>query len=479
MRYALTLTTLLAASPALGAPVPVTTDPFPAITSQGIGVSLSPFVKIPSDDNQTPIARITTAVSDGTGRIFVSDLTGEIFATTNAGARPTSYLDLRTQNVGAYAASGFYQQGLTGVAFHPNFAGSPALPGYGKFYTTYTIANTGKSDLGDGTGAAYVQVREWAATNPLAPTFSGSSRPVITISGYADEHKNGVIAFNPNARPGTADYGNLYIGSGNGSYNDANGLSQNPLAPQSKLLRINPLQSGTASYTVPGDNPFVGRPGYLPETYASGLRFPQSFSWDLGGSGQLFINDLGQAHVEEVDLGAAGANYGWSQRAGTLATGFTFGTDVTDENVYPVTSANLAYTDPVAEYWHDEGVALGSGFVYRGTAIPGLYGKYVLADIVLGRLFYFDPADAVGGPAPLHVLDLYENGAPISLYDTYYPRADARLAQKTDGELLLLTKAAGEVFSLGAEVAVPEPTSLALLATLLAAGLTAGAVRRR
>ena len=95
-------------------------------------------------------------------------------------------------------------------------------------------------------------------------------------------------------------------------------------------------------------------------------------------------------------------------------------------------------------------------------------GMYVLADIVVGRLFYFDPAAVLSGAlATLQTLNLTEGGQPIDLYSTYYPRADARLAELPDHELLLLTKAQGQVFELAA-VDLPEPASLALLGGLLA-----------
>ena len=198
------------------------------------------------------------------------------------------------------------------MTFQSNFAGDAGQPGYGKFYTTSYAANSGSSTLGDNTGPVVAQVGEWSTAIPIAGTFSGTSRVVLAISGYSDEHSSGAIAFNPAAKPGSADYGNLYIGSGDGAYNDANQKAQVLSAPQGKMLRINPLASGAAPYIVPADNPYVGRAGVLPEIYASGLRFPQSFSFDAK-TGQLYINDLGQAAIEEVDVGKAGANYGWSQ----------------------------------------------------------------------------------------------------------------------------------------------------------------------
>ena len=445
------------------AQVIITSDPFSAIQPGPITVVLRPFLTIPADGPGATIARITGAVTDGAGRVFINDLSGTIYRTDGSGSAPTLYLDITKQNIGAVANSSFYQIGLSGVAFHPNFAGEAGQPGYGKFYTTSYAANFGSSTLGDNTGPVVAQVREWSTATPLAGTFSWTSRVVLAISGYSDEHSSGAIAFNPAAKLGSADYGNLYIGSGDGAYNDANQKAQVLSAPQGEMLRINPLASGIVPYTVPANNPYVGRAGVLPEIYASGLRFPQSFSFDAQ-TVQLYINDLGQTAIAEVDMGKAGANYGWSQRAETFATGYAQGAiDIGNEHIYATPAALSAYTDPIAEYWHSEGAALGSGFLYRGTAIPDLFGIYVLADIVVGRLFYLDPAAvAAGALAVLHSLNLTTDGQPIDLYGTYYPRADARLAELSDHELLLLTKAQGQVFQIGA-VDAPEPASLTML----------------
>jgi len=304
----------------------------------------------------------------------------------------------------------------------------------------------------------------------------------MQIGGYSDGHSNGLIAFNPTVAPGNPDYGNLYIGSGDGHFNDLDQNGQNPGVPQGKMLRIDPLQADALAYTVPADNPFVGKPGTLPEIWATGLRYPQSFSWDRL-TGTMYINDLGQAAIEEVDVGAVGANYGWSKREGTFSTGYAYGLSSNDQNIYPLVPGN-GYTDPIAEYEHPNGgfAAIGSGFAYRGTAIPALYGMYVLEDIVSGNAFYFDPTAAPpGGQAPLHSLGFTIGGAQVRLddqfgYDNYYShRVDARLSEDGDGELYVLLKSTGNVLRLEA-ASVPEPVTLALLGTLVPLGMI---LRRR
>ena len=195
---------VLLAAGAAHAQAQITSDPFPAILPGPTTVALRPFVTIPADGAGATIARITGAVTDGAGGVFINDLSGTIYRTDGSGAAPSLYLDITKQNIGAVANSSFYQVGLSGVAFHPNFAGNATLPGYGKFYTTSYAANSGSSTLGDNTGPVVAQVREWSTVTPLAATFTGTSRVVLDISGYSDGHSSGAIAFNPAARPGSS-----------------------------------------------------------------------------------------------------------------------------------------------------------------------------------------------------------------------------------------------------------------------------------
>lgn len=487
VRFPLLAAAVLICGPAFAIPAPLPDTVLPPIGASGITLRMSKLIQVPNDSAAAPTAKINYVVSpgDGSGRLFINDLSGTLYQSTRAGGTATPYLDL-TRTVPLVVGSGVGNPGFTGVAFHPDF-GTPGAAGYGKFYTSEEVANTGAAtSLGDGGGANVVEVREWTATNPAAAAFSGTSRVVMTVSGYTDEHSNGQIAFNPTARPGSADYGKLYVGSGDGHYNDADRKAQDLTQPQGKMLRIDPLATAAgAPYSVPGDNPFVGQAGALPEVWASGLRSPQDFGWDPK-TGTMYINDLGQAHIEEVDVGRAGANYGWGNRAGTFATGYAYGQGSDDEDIYPVPAGDTAaYVDPIAEYDHEEGLALGSGFLYRGAAVPALYGKYVMQDIVNGRIFTFDPASAsAGNEAVLSEVMLADaDGAPLNLYTAYgyvgYNglRVDARLSVDPDGELLMALKADGAVFALTADV--PEPASLVLLAVGLVAVMGAGGLRRR
>ena len=148
------------------------------------------------------------------------------------------------------------------------------------------------------------------------------------------------------------------------------------------------------SYGIPTDNPFVDTPGAAAEIWAYGLRHPQRFSWDTDG--RLFIADIGDRQIEEVNFGVAGGNYGWRLREGTFATKWgSHGTKSSRVYERPTDAKSLIY--PFAQYDRDEGFAIAGGFVYRGKGIPELRGKYVFTDIVRGRIFLFDAEDLQPG----------------------------------------------------------------------------------
>lgn len=463
-------------------PNPLAGTGFAPIPVGAVQAALTPFVTLPPDEATAPLARVQyVTAAPGTDALFINDLSGMIYRTNAAGSPPTQFLDMAAQNVGLRTGNPWDAQfpGLMSIAFHPNFDGDPSKPGYGVFYTASWVTDNGTPPTIAGvpqTGEM-MAVREWTTTDPNAPTFSGTSREVLRLASNS-AHGIGMIAFNPTAAAGSADYGNLYISLGNGDYPDPTLSAQNLSNTNGKILRINPLAGANgAPYTIPADNPFVGQAGDVAEIWAYGFRQPQSFGWDPL-TGTMYINDIGQANVEEVDVGVAGGNYGWPLREGRFATFLAYpGTDPT-EALFPLPPNDAAngLQYPIAAYDHTQGNSIGSGFLYRGDAIPALDGDYVLQDIVSGNIYYFNPADAPpGGMAPLQSLQLFSDGAPIDLrsafgYDSSFvsPRVDARLSEDANGNLLLAMKATGSVFALTAEP-IPEPASLACLAAGLAA----------
>ena len=395
-----------------------------------------------------------TPVPDGSGRLAFNDIRGVLYVADSDGANVSAYLDIRTATDDLAEHVFPNEVGLMGFAFHPDF-GTRGAPGYGKLYTGYSAtAESGKARyLETDAGSHKSVLKEWTTTDPTANRFEGTSRELLRIGQFNNAHNIGTLAFNPAARAGTQDYGALYFSMGDGgSAFDPRGNGQNLATPMAALLRINPLASGSEPYTIPSDNPFVGRADAAPEIWAYGLRHAQHFSF--ASDGRLFINDIGQNQIEEVNLGVAGANYGWNVREGTFVTGAGLeGGGM--QYLYPLDDKNDGFTYPVAQYDHDDlSNAIGSGYLYEGSAIAALKGLYVFADLVQGRIFYSDLADlAPNEQAPIFELRVQIDGKeqPITdvlAYENTYapiPRVDLRLGIDGQGELYMLTKGDGQI----------------------------------
>ena len=446
-------------------------DPIPEKIQKGdLVVATEELVRAPrtSDSSEgratnAAYARIQylTPVGDGSRRLALNDLRGLVYLTDERGKTPTTFLDIRDHDVGFDDSMFPNESGLVSVAFHPQF-GQEGTPGFGKLYTAYSASSdSGIADYLDDDAESHESViREWTANNPSADVFSGSSREVFRIGQFAPNHNIGTIAFNPHAEVGSPDYGMLYVCLGDGgAAHDPRDYGQSLAVPQAAIIRINPLAGdGTKGYGIPPDNPFVGRDGVAHEIWAYGLRHPQHFSWDTDG--RMFIGDIGQNQIEEVNLGLSGANYGWRLREGTFASGYAVGAGPGPVYARP-SQDESRFVYPVAQYDHDEGNAIGGGFVYRGRAIPELRGKYVFAEFARGRLFAFD-ADALDPDQPVKITEirLVLEGSEQDLVDvagflnTYGPgnRVDLRLGIDSVGELYLLTKGDGWVRKL-----VPAP----------------------
>ena len=444
-------------------------DPIPDPIPKGdLVVEAARFVRAPQTADSAvdamtnqAYARIQylTPVGDGSGRLVLNDLRGLLYITDESGATLVTYMDIRTLDVGFDDSMFPNETGLVGVAFHPQFADAGA-PGYAKFYTAYSArSDSGRADyLDDDAGSHESVIREWTADDPSANVFSGTSREVFRIGQFAANHNVGTIAFNPTAAPGSPDYGILYASFGDaGAAHDPRDFGQDLSVPHGAIIRIDPLAGDSdKGYGVPADNPFVGEAGVAPEIWAYGLRHAQQFSWDADG--RMFMGDIGQGAIEEVNLGVPGANYGWRLREGAFATGYTVAPG-RPGRLYPRPAQDdHPFVYPVAQYDHDDGYAVSGGFVYRGQAIPALQGKYVFTDFPRGRVLYID-ADALvpGQLAEIRELRLVIDGQERDLVEaagipnTYAPgdRADARLGIDSEGELYLLTKSDGWVRKLG------------------------------
>ena len=482
-RFALMLLTIGATLPVV-APV-YAVNPLPPITKPGLSVELVDFVQFPAATGSAPRDGINFLLEapDDSGRLFVMDSRGGIRIIDNGVASNDIMLNLSLvpnkpgQNDVDIVVGNYGQQGLGGLTFHPDFA-TPGTDGFGKVYTAHSDNQAGKPTPdfpSPGSTTHHSVIIEWQV-DPQTPNFIdvNSRRELLRIGQPFRDHNMQQIGFNPLAQPGDADYGMMYISMGDGGNNfpanptDPYQNGQNPATPHGSILRIDPLGSNSANgnYGIPADNPFVGdvdlqhtlgtdeslTPGdeTIDEIWAYGLRNPHRFSWDTGinGTGNMFISDIGQASIEEINLGIPGGNYGWRDREGTYAT---IPNNENNLNPLPANDDQYGYTYPVAMYDHDEGSAVVGGFVYRGEAHTQLQGMYIFGDLVNGRMFYTDAQDMLlGNQADVFELTLFHNGSEQTLLQILgnAPRADLRFGTDNDGEIYVIAKRTGEIFRL-------------------------------
>jgi len=363
----------------------------PDVPTGTISVDLSVVASVSSPVDLVP-------VNDGSGRLFIVEQGGRIKILQNGQIKNTPFLDISNQIM----AGG--EQGLLGLAFHPGF-NNPTSPGFRRLYTYSTQTPNGVSDFTvpmTGTPDSRCVVTEWQVSlgDPDVVDL-GTRRDVIRIAHPQANHNAGKIAFRPSD-------GYLYIAIGDGgNANDVGaghtpnlGNGQDTSNLLGKILRIDPLAPGqnggspdpissNTLYRIPASNPFVGTAG-RDEIYAYGFRNPYRFSFDPV-TDRLIVGDVGQDSIEEVDIVQSGRNYGWNQKEGSFLFNPANGAVTADP------SPDRALVGPVLEYDHDDGISVIGGFVYRGTAIPALTGRYVFGDYALpsassGRLFHGDLA---------------------------------------------------------------------------------------
>jgi glucose/arabinose dehydrogenase len=279
----------------------------------------------------------------GDPRVFVLEQRGLIRVIENGRLRPRPFLDLRS-----VVGSRGNEQGLLGLAFHPDYARNRTL------YVNYT------DHQGDTRIVRYLA----SSTDPNAGD-PASAAEILHVEQPYSNHNGGGLAFGPD--------GMLWIGLGDGgSGGDPHGNGQNLGTLLGKMLRID-VDHGTP-YAIPVDNPFRNRRGARPEIWAYGLRNPWRYSFDLP-TRTLWIGDVGQDRFEEVDavpLSDAGANFGWNLKEARHCFGPAQGCD------------RPGLTDPVLEIPASEAKCVTGGIVYRGRAVPALQGVYVFGDYTYG-----------------------------------------------------------------------------------------------
>jgi mono/diheme cytochrome c family protein len=420
-----------------------------SITKADHRLILKDFTTIPASSEIAPDTRINTmrtfTTAENSQRFFISDLRGRLYEIVDQ--TPHLFLDLKSK-FPSFIDSPGHATGFGSFAFHPEFENN------GLLYTTHTEpAHSQPADfpLPEGVKITLQWVlMEWKAKNPQDVIFKEeSSRELLRVDMLSQAHGVQEVTFNPYASTDSSDYGLLFIGVGDGSL----ALSGHPdLCDSNKniwsnVLRIDPLGSDSKNgkYGIPKDNPFINADG-LDEIWCMGFRNPHRISWDAEDPSRMFVSNIGQHSVEEVNLAEKAGHFGWPLREGT----FVFDVNANPEVVYPLTPKDLeaSYIPPVAQYDHDEGNAVSGGFLYRGRQIPSLVGNYLFGDIARGTIFISPLAQAENGQQyPVQKVDIVVNGKATSFTEIRpYEKADLRFGQDSAGELYVFTKSNGKVY---------------------------------
>lgn len=292
---------------------------------------------------------------------YVVEQQGRVIRLDNQGQKlkSTVFVDIRDR-----VESGPNEAGLLGMAFDPEFSDN------GRVYLSYTSKGGLSTSMftrifGGGDHKLISTISRFISTKNGAMLDTASEQKLLQVKQPYSNHNGGDIHFGPD--------GFLYIGLGDGgSGGDPEGNGQNTQTLLGAMLRID--VSGSESYNIPGDNPFV-KGGGKAEIFAYGLRNPWRWSFDRK-TGELWAADVGQNNWEEVNRIKRGGNYGWNLREG--------------KHCYSGDCKQDDLIDPIVEYSHDEGCSITGGYVYRGKEIPALRGTYLYGDYCSGTIWGVD-----------------------------------------------------------------------------------------
>jgi glucose/arabinose dehydrogenase len=342
-------------------------------------------LQLVADGFTSPIGLV--AVPDNTNRLFVIDQAGKIWIIDASGNKlSTPFMDVTSMMV--TLSPNYDERGLLGLAFHPNYSTN------GRFFIYYQRPPRagGPTPATSWNNLSRISEFKVSAGNANVADMA-SEKIILEMDDPQSNHNGGTIAFGPD--------GYLYIAIGDGG-------AANDVAPghvddwytvnaggngqdiESNLfgdvLRIN-IDAGTP-YSIPGDNPFVGKPG-MDEIWAYGFRNPFRFSFDMGGSKQLYLGDAGQVLYEEINVVTKGGNYGWNVKEGVTCFNAA-DNDMVLPNCPAVDNFNNPLIDPVivvnnaANPQGGRSLTVIGGNVYRGDAIPQFSGKYIFGNFAQG-----------------------------------------------------------------------------------------------
>ena len=518
MRFPTILTLCLASAAALCAAPP------------GITLDIKDFVTMPMTgavDGKGQVQGLLSRVNflreepgGSSKRLFINDLNGPLYILDKETHKFTTYLNFN----GRDGQPGIFHRLPTDNGFANGFICFTFDPDYahnGKFYTIhledpeveeaampdnrnfpglkldgYTLTPTIRAP---GTAQREAVLIEWTDTNTSNNTFEGTARELMRVQENTRIHPMGDLIFNPAAGPGSPEWRVLYVANGDSGSGESlkPEMRSNPQRLDvvlGKILRIIPdlnthrdtsILSENGRYRVPKDNPFFATEGARPEIWAYGLRNPSRLSWT---DDHLIADVIGLYTWEMVDIIHKGANYGYSLREGNqLLLPNNKTAPLPEDDKIPVridetkTGGMITPAYPVIEYGHVKGGgdAIGSGYVYRGKAIPALRGKYIFGDISTGNIWYVDYKEMLaaddGNPqtmAEMHPVQIrwMKPGGSSEVYGSMYPitewayherggkapsnpgygkvsggRSDIHFCEDSDGELYILSKSDGMI----------------------------------
>jgi hypothetical protein len=331
----------------------------------GLTLKLDPFI---TTGLSSPVF-LAQPLNDG--RIFVVEQGGRIRVVRNGVLQTTPFLDISSR-----VLSGG-ERGLLSVAFHPQYATNR------YFYLYFTTQTNGD-----------IRIERFTTTSNPEVADLTTSKLILTVphSTYPN-HNGGLLAFGLD--------GMLYAGLGDGGGSgDPLQSGQNFNSLLGSLLRLD-VENGDP-YAIPSSNPYVGQANRRGEIWAKGLRNPWRYAFDQP-TGLLYIADVGQGAREEVDVVAAnraGVNYGWNVMEGAIC--------------YNASSCTqTGFELPILDYGHSgNACSITGGYVYRGSAIPGIRGHYFYSDYCAGFLKSFRYSNGVA-------VDQKDWGLPSNLVTSF------------------------------------------------------------
>ncbi|HEY7309728.1 MAG TPA: PQQ-dependent sugar dehydrogenase [Gemmataceae bacterium] len=295
---------------------------------------------------------VLTHAGDGSNRVFVATQRGivHVFPNDQKATKTSIFLDIHER---VFYSDDENEQGFLGLAFHPNYKKN------GELFVFYTLKKDKTTNV---LSRFRVRRDDGGRADP------DSEEVLLRIKRPFWNHDGGTICFGPD--------GYLYVALGDGgAANDPHGNGQNLKTLLGKILRLDVDQKSKGkNYSIPKDNPFVGRAEVQSEIWAYGLRNVWRMGFDRK-TGKLWAADVGQNLYEEIDLIVAGGNYGWNRREGLHPFGAR-GAGVSKDLI-----------DPIWEYHHDVGKSITGGTVYRGPRLPDLQGSYLYADYVSTKVW--------------------------------------------------------------------------------------------